>query len=188
MKSDHHDRDNELVALLRQGDTQAFEVIYRSYVKELYCYALTKIRVREDCEEIVHDVFESLWTRRDQLLITSLQHYLFTSVRYKIIRYFSHRDVKRKFAEHYALFEGIYDSMDEKDQRDPHQIRALILQQIQVLPDRCREAIRLRVTENLTNGEIAERMKINKGTVQLYISKAFSHLRASYDNIFKPAQ
>jgi RNA polymerase sigma-70 factor (ECF subfamily) len=176
--------DTELVDLLRQGNQQAFEVIYRRYAKELFGYALRKIKVREDCEEIVHDVFESLWKRKKELIVTSLRHYLLTSVRYVVIRYFSHREVKRKFAEHYQLFEAVYDTMDEDQQRDPQAVLALLLQQIHDLPDRCQEAIRLRITENLSNGEIAQRMNINKGTVQLYISKAFAHLRAAYGKIY----
>lgn len=180
--------DTELVNLLREGDEHAFEVIYRRYVKELYRYAVRKVQVREDCEEIVHDVFASLWKRRDHLEITSLKHYLYTSVRYVIIRYFSHRNVKRKFADHYRLFEAIYDSMDEPQRLDPETIHARLLEHIQGLPDRCQEAIRLRLTEKLSNGEIAERMKINKGTVELYISKAFRYLRGAHDTIFRPAE
>lgn len=184
----HNHIDTDLLDLLRQGDRQAFEVIYRRYVKDLFGYALRKIRVREDCEEIVHDVFESLWKRKDEVMITSLRRYLFTSVRYMVIRYFSHREVKRKFAEHYHLFEAVYDAMDEGQPRDPQPIHARLLEHIHDLPDRCQEAIRLRITENLSNGEIAMRMNINKGTVQLYISKAFGHLRGSYDRIFKSAE
>jgi RNA polymerase sigma-70 factor (family 1) len=179
--------DAELVDLLRRGERQAFEVIYRRYAKELFAYALRKMKAREDAEEIIHDVFESLWKRKEDLLITSLRHYLFTSIRYSVIRYFSHRDVRRKFAEHYQLFEAVYDSMDEVEP-DPQAIHARLLQHLQALPERCQEAIRLRITENLSNSEIATRMSISKGTVQLYISTAFAHLRGSYDRIFKPAE
>lgn len=179
--------DTELVCLLKDGDAQAFEAIYRRYVKDLFSYALRKIRVREDCEEIVHDVFESLWKRRDQLAITSLKHYLFSSVRYMVIRYFSHRGVRQRFVEHYRLFETVCDSMDEERHRDSYTIHATLLQHLGGLPDRCQEAIRLRLSENLTNGQIAERMQINKRTVELYISKAFSHFRTSYDKIFRSA-
>lgn len=180
--------DTELVDLLGQGSHQAFEVIYRRYAKELFRYALRKIKVREDCEELMHDVFESLWKRKEELMITSLRHYLFTSVRYMIIRYFSHREVKRKFAEHYQLFEAVYETMEEDQPRDPEAIHAHLLQHIQDLPDRCQEAIRLRITENLSNGEIARRMNIHKGTVQIYISKAFAHLRGSYSKIYKAVE
>lgn len=184
----HHHTDRELVDLLKQGDARAFEAIYRRYAKDLFGYALRKIRVREDCEEIIHDVFESLWQRRENLTITTLRHYLIGSVRYMVIRYFSHREVKRKFAEHYRLFEALYDTSEEEAQRNPRAVRATLLQHLRDLPERCQEAIRLRITENLSNGEIAVRMHISKGTVQLYISKAFAHLRGSYDKIFKPVE
>ena len=179
----------ELVSLMRAGDRRAFEAIYRRYAGPLYRYARKNVTIPEDCEEMVQDIFVSLWVRRQTLLVESLSNYLLRSIRYMIIRYFSHRGVIRKFADHYRLFEAIYDSAnDEYPQHDPHAIHSLLLQQIQKLPDRCQEAIRLRLTENLTNSEIAERMNINKSTVQLYISKAFAYLRGSYNNIFKPAE
>lgn len=185
--TDYHDHmDSDLVDLIKQGDQRAFETVYRRYAKHLFGYALRRVCVREDCEEIVHDVFESLWKRRDHLTISSLKHYLFNSVRYMVIRYFNHRGVKRKFLDYYRMFETTYQVADDDRQHDPHAIHAQLLQHIGELPDRCQEVIRLRLTENLTNGEIAERMNINKTTVQLYISKAFAHLRGSYDNIFKP--
>lgn len=180
--------DKELVDLLKQGNAQAFEAIYRRYVKDLFRYALTKVRVREDCEEIIHDVFASLWQRRETLLIFTLRHYLITSVRYMVIRYFSHLEVRRRFAEHYRLFEALYDTTDEESRRSPQAIQSRLLQHLGDLPERCQEAIRLRIIENLSNGEIAMRMQISKATVQLYISKAFAHLRGSYDKIFDTAE
>lgn len=180
--------DTELMDLFQQGDQRAFEVIYYRYAKDLFRYARKTIQVKEDCEEIVHDVFESLLSRRETLNIASLRHYLFTSIRYMIIRYISHRDVKRKFAAHYRVFEIEYDMLEGEPHQEAESMHAQLLQNLNGLPERCQQAIRLRITENLSNGEIAKRMNINKGTVQLYISKAFSHLRTSYDKIYKPAE
>lgn len=180
----HHHSDAELVGLLGQGDQQAFEVIYRRYVKELYRFARRRVP-KEDCEEIVHDVFESLWSRKEKLNIESLKHYLFTSVRYMVIRYFSRATVKKKYAEHYRLFEMAYETMDPEYHRDPENIRNILLKNIGGLPERCQEAIRLRITENLSNGEIASRMNINKRTAEFYIFTAFRHLRASYGKIYE---
>jgi RNA polymerase sigma-70 factor (family 1) len=178
--------DEELVVALRNGDKTAFEVIYRRYVKDLYRFARSRVP-NEEAEEIVHDVFESLWSRKEKLKIESLKHYLFTSTRYMVIRYFSHATVKKKYAEHYRLFEMAYETMDPEQPRDPESIRTILLQNIGGLPERCQEAIRLRIRENLSNGEIASRMNINKRTVEVYIFRAFIHLRASYGKIFKPS-
>ncbi|NOS90616.1 MAG: hypothetical protein HOP30_01725 [Cyclobacteriaceae bacterium] len=45
------------------------------------------------------------------------------------------------------------------------------------LPEPCREALHLRLSENLSNTEIANRMHISKRTVETYISQAFELLR-----------
>ncbi|PZR26908.1 MAG: hypothetical protein DI538_26135 [Azospira oryzae] len=184
----HNHMDTELVDLFKLGDQRAFEVIYHRYAKDLYRYARKSVQAKEDCEEMVHDVFESLLSRRESLNITSLRHYLFNSIRYMIIRSFSHRDVKRKFIEHYTAFETEYDMLEAEQRHDPEAVHARLLQNLDGLPERCQEAIRLRITENLSNGEIASRMNINKRTAELYIFRAFSHLRASYDKIYKPAE
>lgn len=180
----HNHGDADLVNLLRQGNQQAFEVIYRRYVKDLYRFARSRVP-KEEAEEIVQEVFESLWSRKDKQHIDSLRHYLFSSIRYTVIRYFSHANVKRKYAEHYRLFEMAYETMDPAQARDPDKIRTMLLQHIGGLPERCQEAIRLRIRENLSNKEIATRMNINKRTVEVYILRAFTHLRSSYDKIFK---
>jgi RNA polymerase sigma factor (sigma-70 family) len=202
--------DNELLSLLVQGDHHAFETIYRRYVQELYRYARQKIEVPEDCEEMIQDVFESLWLRHEELNIRSLRHYLFNSVRYMIIRYIAHRNVKQKYAQHYRAFTQHYipppqaeldersdvlrippleGELDERSnvQRIPplegevderSDVRRGLLTALSGLPDRCRQAMHLRITENLSNKEIAERMQISKATVELYISKALTHLRS----------
>jgi RNA polymerase sigma-70 factor (ECF subfamily) len=45
------------------------------------------------------------------------------------------------------------------------------------LPARCREAFQLRLEQNLSNSEIAQRMHISKRTVEEYMTTAFAHLR-----------
>lgn len=184
MNTYHDHGDAELVGLLKQGDQQAFEVIYRRYVKDLYRYARRRIP-KEEAEDLVHNVFESLWSRKENLSIASLKHYLFTSVRYMVIRYFTHAGIKRKYADYYRLFEMAYETMDQEDLRDPENIRKVLLKNIGGLSERCQEAIRLRITENLSNGEIATRMNITKRTAEFYIFTAFRHLRASCAKIYE---
>jgi RNA polymerase sigma-70 factor (family 1) len=181
MKSDCTEFDEkELVAELRSSDSKkAFEVIYRHYVNQLHSFARRNINDQAACEEIIQDVFESLWTRRESLNITSLRHYLYSSVRYKIIRYFQHNAVKKKYADHFRFFETVYDSIEANEQPDPDQLLQKLDHYIEALPERCRIAFRFRMHENLSNGQIAERMNIGKKTVELYMFKAFAHIRAT---------
>src|SRR5579859_424183 len=155
--------DEDLVALLRMGDADAFEIIYKSHASDLFRFCRRNIASREDCEEIIQEVFVSLWQRHERLNITLLRPYLFTSVRYKIIRYISHRKIKLKYEEHYRLFEATHDGGEEEN-RTADAIQQRIDHLLTGLPIRCRMAFKLRFVENLTNGEIAQRMNISKKT------------------------
>jgi RNA polymerase sigma-70 factor (family 1) len=176
--------ESELLALLSQGNQKAFEVIYKKYASLLFKFARKSIERKEDCEEILQEVFTSLWARRTSLKIESLKYYLLNAVRYKVIRHIQHNVVRRKYARHYQFFEVAYDSM-VAEERSPEAIQAMLLNSINTLPARCQMAIKLRITENLSNSEIAQRMNITKKTVEVYMLKAFDHLRASYHSIYK---
>ncbi|AYB32025.1 sigma-70 family RNA polymerase sigma factor [Chryseolinea soli] len=172
--------DMELLTLFINGHEQAFNTIYRRYAGKLYTYARKSISVKEDCEEIVQDIFESIWNRREKLThLTALEAYLFGMVKYKVIRYFHHSLVKRKYEEHYKFFEAVYDSMDDVE-KEPSIIQNIIDNGLSELPERCQQAIKLRLIENLSNADIAKRMNIKKTAVENYMVTALNHLRASY--------
>lgn len=181
---DHSDHtDNNLLQLLKQDDRRAFELIYHRYASDLFRYA-RRIIPQEDAEELIQDVFEWLWVKRGELNITSLRHYLFTAVRHKLIRFIEHQKVRKKYEEHFRLFEEIYGNMPEAE-LNPEAIRERILKSIEGLPERCQAAFRLRLLENLSGDEIAARMNIAKRTVENYMVMAHQHLRLSYGKIFK---
>jgi RNA polymerase sigma-70 factor (family 1) len=170
-------QSEDLFIRLSLGNQDAFATIYQEYASSLYNFARKNIDSSEDCEEIVQDIFVSLWSRREELgHIDSLKAYLFSMIRYKIIRYFQHKGVVRKFEAHYKAFEASYENPTLEIDKSEN-LHEQIIHCIKDLPERCREAIVLRLTENLSNSEIAERMNITKKTVELYMFKAFNHLR-----------
>ena len=168
--------DEELVALLIKGDRNAFEAIYRRYASDMYRYVRRNINVKEDCEEMLQDFFESLWLRHDILKINSLRHYVYNSMRYMIIRYIQHRGVEKRYVDYYTAFSSIYDVAES---HDPKALQDLLLKSLEGLSERCQMAMRLRLQEDLSNAEIAKRMNISKGTVELYMCKALAHLRST---------
>lgn len=169
--------DDELISLLDVDDYRAFELIYRKYVHELFRYARKNISSREDCEEIIHDIFLDIWKRRNSLQhIVSIKGYLVSCVKFKIIRYIQRSKVKAKYIEHFKNFELGYD-LQETPERTTESLTSLLLNGISELPSRCQEAITLRIQEKLSNEEIAKRMNISKKTVEVYMLRAFNHLR-----------
>jgi RNA polymerase sigma-70 factor (family 1) len=170
--------DSDLTAALVLGDQRAFEIIYRKYATILYAFARRKIQVSEDCEEIIQEVFTALWKRRSEAAIAELRPYLFKMVRYQVIHYLRDNNVRRKYEEHFLLFEAVFDQLPNEDRSiDPAALQELIHATLTKLPARCQEAFQLRLQQNLSNGEIAKRLNIKKATVERYMIVAMSHLR-----------
>lgn len=183
MKELQDHTDLELLALLIAGSGAAFRAIYTRYAAKLYRYARKNIPLKEDCEEIIQEVFESIWLRHEDLTkVTLLEAYLFRMVKYKVIRHIQHSLVKKKYEEHYRFFEDVYDGIAGFE-REPSFFQKVVDKGLADLPDRVRMAMKLRLRENLSNEDIACRMNIKKIVVEKYIGIAKKHLRASYDNL-----
>lgn len=183
MNTYEHYTDSDLVALLVKGNAKAFEAIYMKYSPELYAYARRNVPTEEDCEEIVQDVFEEIWQQHHKLtFVTVLKGYLYRLLRFRIVRYFRHENVRRRYEEHYKLFEAMYDTFSEGAIDEG--INEKIEEGLAALPERCQEAVKLRLKENLSNDDIAVRMNIKKSTVENYMAAAVKHLRATFPKLY----
>lgn len=169
--------DPSLVDKLRTGSAEAFETIYRRYSRELYNYARKHVPTPEDCDEIIQNTFVQVWTRRETLpenLI--LAPYLFTMVRYSIVRYIQHSKSKKRYADHFRLFAALYEEPTDPI-KSTVTLYDMLEQGIADLPARCGDAVKLRFIENLTNAEVAKRLNISKRSVANYITEALKHFR-----------
>ncbi|MGC3947966.1 MAG: sigma-70 family RNA polymerase sigma factor [Chryseolinea sp.] len=175
---DAHDNEVELLASLQSGDQSAFESIYRRYSKELYRRARRLILNKEDCEEIIQEVFESLWRKRNSAEIRSLRAYLYRAVANKVMDHIRKDYRHKRYVEHFRLFEALY-SQGETGNNLSQMIEAGLRQ----LPERVQMAIRLRLSENLSNDEIAQRMKVTNKTVENYMHQVYAHFRAKFPRI-----
>lgn len=88
--------DIALLALLKDGDETAFTEIYNQYWEPLYFMAHKRLQSAQDAEEIVQQVFLTLWQKRAALSIQSLPFYLAAMVRYAIYRHFANLQRKKE--------------------------------------------------------------------------------------------
>jgi len=75
--------DGTLVHLLKSGDEAAFTELYERYWKRLLVRAQILLNNHEDSEEIVHDIFVTLWRKRETITIEhSIHTYLAAMLQY----------------------------------------------------------------------------------------------------------
>lgn len=94
MAKPHHLEYHHLLYKIVQGDQAAFAKLYDVFWPELLRHLLTKISDSQAAEDIIHDLFVSLWKRRSTLLeIESIPAYLFTACRYMVFKYYKGQSI-----------------------------------------------------------------------------------------------
>ncbi|MCE7042827.1 RNA polymerase sigma-70 factor [Dyadobacter sp. CY312] len=150
-------------------DKQEFEAIYRHYWRLLYDFAFVKTHDQHVAEEIVQDLFASLWEKRDSLHISNLRSYLFTAVRNRVIDYYKQKvfldldAVERSDETSYPIF------LDE--------LETALQNGITGLPDKTREIFLLNRMEGKTASQISACLHVPVRTVEYHITQALRSLK-----------
>ena len=175
LKKTISDNDCVLLTQLSKGSNDAFETMYRRYWRELYDEAYARLRNAQQSEDIVQDIFVSIWTRRTELKIANLSAYLHTAVRFSVFSYVSREMTGTAFFEPFHLILNAHTSADDcllrKDMAD------LIRLYAETLPVKRKEIFLLHLSESVTTREMALRLHISQKTVQNQLGKALQGLR-----------
>lgn len=171
--------DDILLGLLKKGNVTAFAELYDRHWSRLYSAAYKRVKSREVSQEIIQDLFTSLWTGRKKLqLRSSLEAYLLTAVRYKVVNHIEKELVRRNYREALQELPLRADNSTEETvllNDLSHQLEEEIIQ----LPDKCRQVFELSRKAQKSNKEIALELNISEKTVENHITKALRILRVS---------
>jgi RNA polymerase sigma-70 factor (family 1) len=170
--------DKELVGLLQAGDEFAFTEIYNRYWSKLFAIAANKIRELNEAEEVVQDIFVSLWKRRNELgIIDTLSAYLAVSVKYRVIKILDKRNSRQKYADHRQRAASLADDSTQQ-WLEFEELKNRLAAFVADLPEKCRLVYQLSRESGFTQKKIATEMGISEKTVEAHLSKALKTLRA----------
>ncbi|MFY0255236.1 RNA polymerase sigma factor [Chitinophaga sp. 30R24] len=170
--------DARLFALLKEGDMSAYEVIYHTYWPRLYGYVYNRCQSKEIAEEIIQEVFFSLWAKRATLQLThSLSAYLFAAVKYQLFNYIKSDRIRKAYISHIA-----HHPEEQADNSNEENIAATDLKnamekEMARLPEKCRQVFRMSRHEHLSVTDIAKILNISHKTVENHLTKALRQLR-----------
>lgn len=168
--------DEQLLRQMGVGDRESFKIIYQRYWLPLYQAAYKRLANHHQAEDIVQEIFIKLWERRKELNITYLEAYLHTAVRYRVYNYVAREVAADSF---YEPFEQLALASAEADAAlIEKELLQLANAYIAMMPRKRRRIYDLYFKENLSTGEIAERLKISQKTVQNQLGNAIKGLRA----------
>jgi len=167
----------DLFVLFKEGDSKAFETIYDQYSDQLFRYIHSRVKEKETSEEIVQEIFVSLWTNRTANEINAA--YLFVAAKNKIISHMRSRRVRKQFAIDFTLFAASRLDNSNEEAINMTDLQNTIKNTLLELPEYCQTAFRLSRIDHVSTKHIAEHMNISQRTVENYISKALKYLRES---------
>ena len=163
---------------LARGDDSAFATIFDLYKKRVFGVALKMLKSEREAEEIVQDVFLSIWVAKAKLGdINDPEAYLFT------ITYNTIYTRLKKASRNQELLNTIIHHLTEIQNTTDETIAAhetgkLINEAVQQLPPQQRAIYELSKQEGLSYDEIADRMHLSKNTVRNHLAEAMKTIRA----------
>jgi RNA polymerase sigma-70 factor (ECF subfamily) len=176
--------EQQLLEDLKNGSDvesqKAFTAIYRQHHKTMRGMAIYQLGNTHEAEDVVQEVFTSLWNRRKEIVITtSLKNYFFISIKNKAM------DVK-KSKHHYDKYAKVQTDTQLTDvppskKMENDESKKWILSMLEDASLKIyREPLKLRYLDDLTYKEIAEKLGISVSVTRTYVSRAIMIIRKKY--------
>lgn len=162
---------------MKENNENAFAVIVHRYRKQLYRQVYKRLGSEDDAQDILQDIYFSLWNNRLQISIdNSLLPYLSRSAHYAIIDHYLFH--KKRFEMETTLAKrdeplqlSVEESILAADMEQEFNIELL------KMPLTVQQVFHLSRREGLSIKEIAVRLNLSEQTVKNYISTALQTLR-----------
>jgi RNA polymerase sigma-70 factor (ECF subfamily) len=162
--------NNELIERVQNDEKEAFDELYRKYHSAIYYNILKLTRDAIVSEDIVQEVFITLWEKRHDLNIEQgISGWLFVVSYNRSISY-----LKRKLKESLArtgLQQNIENTTDAENSFTNTQM-SILEKAIEQLSPQKRRVFELCKLQRKTYAEAADELQISKHTVKEYLSGA----------------
>jgi RNA polymerase sigma-19 factor, ECF subfamily len=161
------------VERIRGGDLDAFGALYRAYWERLYTFAFRYLHSKEDAEEIVQEVFFRIWRGRAHWVPAgAVRNYLYLAVRNAARDRLERSAVARRWrVGQRAPAPEAQSSLEEAD------LLAAVERALAELPSKRAAVCRLRLINELSYAQIAERLGISEKTVETQLARGLKFLR-----------
>ena len=171
-----NEEEQRLAQELATGSRKAFQEIFMRYYPKVRYFVLGLVKSEEDAEDLAQDIFAKLWTNRAAFAeVRNLGVYLFVLSRNMTYNYIEARQLRQKW---------LYDRpFEEKDEHSPYEdliakdLTLLVELVVEGFPPQRKTIYKLSREAGLSNAEIAEKLGLQKKTVENHLNLALKELR-----------
>ncbi len=174
--------EKELFARTAKGDVAAFTEIFYHYTARIHPFIQKMTRSREVTEEIVQDVFVSIWNHKEKL--NEIEHYaayIFTIATNKTLN-FKKSCAREKLRMKQHAINAVDYSNITTEQLDLRESQQMIAELVDQLPPQRKLIYRMSREQGLNHEQIAEQLQISPHTVKNQLVHALRFLRNNIHN------
>jgi len=157
-------------------DARILERLYFQFAQGLINFASRFVRDKEISENIIQEVFLSIWKNRETQKIDEIKKaYLYTSVRNKALNYLRHQKIEFD----YAINSIEMSAEPETPSQSFHKkmLKTSLMSVIEELPQQRKMVFTMNRLDGLTYAEIADILGLSIKTVETHMGRALKTLR-----------
>lgn len=167
-------QETNLITQIREGNQKAFEMVFNDFYTPLVNYSNTIVKNQNDAEDIVQQLFITVWQKRSDLeKVDSLRNYLYRSVYNASLNRVKQQAVRTNYAK-----EQMRVVSDKYETNIVHkELQQKINEAIEKLPEQCAKVFKLSRFNEMKYQEIADELNISVKTVENHMGKALKLMR-----------
>src|SRR6266571_7935195 len=160
---------------IRAGHMDAFEALYRMYWERLYAFAFRYLRSQQDAEDAVQEVFFRIWRGRAEWVPAgAVRNYVYVAVRNAARDRLERAAVARRWGGHVGQVATVAAIQSELEAAE---LVAAVQRALDELPPKRSAVCKLRLIDELSYAQIADRLGIREKTVETQLARGLKFLR-----------
>jgi RNA polymerase sigma-70 factor (ECF subfamily) len=177
-------RDQDLLKKLREGDNDAFEIVYHTYFVRLHRFADEYLNDSDSSKDVIQNTFAKLWQKRTSLREnTNIAAWLFAVTKNEILSLLEHRTVveRHRQDERMKVTDANYLALKEMKLSEEaySEINDILQSTIAKMSPQCRAVFECSRFRMMSNRDIAGYLSISVKTVETHMTRALKILRTA---------
>jgi len=180
---------DDITYLLRQiseGSSSCFEKMYKRYFKKCYSIALYFVQSTSSVEDVLSDVFLTLWNKRENLKdVKDWDSYLFITVKNHSLTFLEKNRQDNLSSIEQITIEIPGNDLTPEEKLLKKDMEESMQQAIQQLPEKTKIVYCMAKEEHMSYKQISEALDISERTVNTHMTTAIRRLTESLQKYFR---
>ena len=175
-----------LLSQISEGNSSCFEKMYKRYFKKCYSIALYFVQSTSSAEDVLSDVFLTLWHKRENLKdVKDWDSYLFITTKNHAITFLEKNRQDNLSSIDQIIIEIPGNDLTPEEKLLKKDMEECMQQAIRRLPEKTRIVYCMAKEDHMSYKQISEALDISERTVNTHMTTAIRRLTENLQKYFR---